>query len=232
MKKKKIKKSVKKIKRKSVSIPKKVEKLIITIEEIKSNKSEEKMENKEPQIETKKGFMTPLKMFGSLLALVVLISVSIVVIGYKTTKKVDKVVAKVEMKFPIEMFGEVHPSPYDVCKGDNLWDLSKKFYGENVDWAVIFFQNINLIMFPDLIFISDKIYIPAPEVILKTTNKNEILGLMYFDLYRRYKNCGSKWEKQKEGMMYMSRKLNPSNFNNMLTNEEVKNDWNKIVNGK
>jgi len=50
---------------------------------------------------------------------------------------------------------------YTVEKGDTLWGIASKFYGNGSKYKLIFEENKEVIKDPDLIFIGQKIRIPA-----------------------------------------------------------------------
>ena len=49
---------------------------------------------------------------------------------------------------------------YEIVKGDSLWKIAKKFYGNGNDYPKIFEANKEVIKDPDLIFADQKIRIP------------------------------------------------------------------------
>lgn len=49
---------------------------------------------------------------------------------------------------------------YSVVKGDNLWNISKKYYGKGSDWPKIADANKNLIKNPNLIYPGWNLLIP------------------------------------------------------------------------
>jgi nucleoid-associated protein YgaU len=50
---------------------------------------------------------------------------------------------------------------YSVVKGDNLWDLAVKYYGDGLRYADIFSANASLIHDPNLIYIGQIFVVPA-----------------------------------------------------------------------
>ena len=50
---------------------------------------------------------------------------------------------------------------YTVVKGDNLWDLAVKYYGDGLRYADIFSANASQIRDPNLIFIGQIFVVPA-----------------------------------------------------------------------
>ena len=49
---------------------------------------------------------------------------------------------------------------YEIQKGDTLWGLAEKFYGNGTQHTRIFEENKEVIKDPDLIFVGQKIRIP------------------------------------------------------------------------
>ncbi|MEE9310097.1 MAG: peptidoglycan-binding protein LysM [Cocleimonas sp.] len=49
---------------------------------------------------------------------------------------------------------------YEIAKGDSLWKIAKKFYGNGNDYPKIFEANKEVIKDPDLIYPGQKIRIP------------------------------------------------------------------------
>jgi len=49
---------------------------------------------------------------------------------------------------------------YVIQKGDTLWGLAEKFYGNGAEYTRIFEENREVIKDPDLIFVGQKIRIP------------------------------------------------------------------------
>lgn len=52
---------------------------------------------------------------------------------------------------------------YTVAKGDSLWKIAKKFYGNGSKYTGIFEENREVIKDPDLIFPGQKIRIPMDQ---------------------------------------------------------------------
>ncbi len=50
---------------------------------------------------------------------------------------------------------------YEIEKGDSLWKVAEKFYGDGSKYKMIFEENREVIKDPDLIFPGQKIRIPA-----------------------------------------------------------------------
>ena len=50
---------------------------------------------------------------------------------------------------------------YTVVKGDSLWNIAKNTYGSGVKWTVIYEANKDIIKDPNLIYVGQKLVIPA-----------------------------------------------------------------------
>jgi nucleoid-associated protein YgaU len=50
---------------------------------------------------------------------------------------------------------------YEVVKGDSLWKIADKFYGDGSKYKQILAENLQVIKDPDLIFPGQKIRIPS-----------------------------------------------------------------------
>jgi len=79
----------------------------------------------------------------------------------KKTEKIEPVKKAVEKKAveTIKTAGKI----YIVKPGDQLTDISKKFYGRFIDWKRIFEANRDIIKDPKLIFPGQKLVIPDSE---------------------------------------------------------------------
>lgn len=56
---------------------------------------------------------------------------------------------------------EAESQYYEIVKGDNLWKIAEKYYGDGNKYKMIFEENREVIKDPDLIFPGQKIRIPA-----------------------------------------------------------------------
>ncbi len=52
---------------------------------------------------------------------------------------------------------------YEIQKGDSLWKIADKFYGNGSKYTIILEENLQVIKDPDLIFPGQKIRIPASD---------------------------------------------------------------------
>ena len=50
-----------------------------------------------------------------------------------------------------------------VVKGDNLWDLAIKFYGDGLRYSDIFWANAKMIKNPNLIYIGQVFVVPQQQ---------------------------------------------------------------------
>lgn len=55
---------------------------------------------------------------------------------------------------------EIEVQYYEIMKGDSLWKIAKKFYGDGNKYKKILEENLQVIKDPDLIFPGQKIRIP------------------------------------------------------------------------
>ena len=86
---------------------------------------------------------------------------------------------------------------YKVQKGDNLSQISEKFYGTQENWPVL--ANINNIQNPDLIFADASIKIPPKQEV--ETLKPQVLATKYqvqagdtlFGIAQKVYGDGDKW---------------------------------------
>lgn len=65
-----------------------------------------------------------------------------------------------DVEVPPAAAAEPQVDYYTIAKGDNLWAISKKFYGAGGKYTRIFEENREVIKDPDLIFPGQKIRIP------------------------------------------------------------------------
>lgn len=50
---------------------------------------------------------------------------------------------------------------YQVRRGDTLWGISRRMYGDGSDWTYIYGANYGRVYNPNLIYAGQWLYIPA-----------------------------------------------------------------------
>ena len=75
--------------------------------------------------------------------------------------KVDKKKKKAKKKKTRKKDGSPKTKTYTVVKGDCLWNIAKKFYGDGSKWTKIYNANKSKIKNPNLIYPGQKLTIPA-----------------------------------------------------------------------
>lgn len=75
--------------------------------------------------------------------------------------KVDKKKKKAKKKKTRKKDGSPKAKTYTVVKGDCLWNIAKKFYGDGSKWTKIYNANKSKIKNPNLIYPGQKLTIPA-----------------------------------------------------------------------
>lgn len=107
-----------------------------------------------------------------------------------TIKKVESSTTNNIIK-KVDKVNKVNKDEYTVIRGDTLYSIAKRFYGNSDLWPEIYAKNINKIDNPDLIFPGQIFTIPTLPSGYKTWVV--LSGDTLYDIARRFYGDSSKW---------------------------------------
>jgi len=93
-------------------------------------------------------------------------------IGLRTRPEVEevievpKVAVPIEVPAPIEVPEEELITTYTVVRGDTLWDIAERIYGDPLKWRLIFEANRDILRSPEDLRPGQKLVIPGQELVI------------------------------------------------------------------
>ncbi len=132
-------------------------------------------------------------------------------------KKLPWVCAGLVIVFFLQAFAEELKEVYRVVKGDTLWGISGRFYGDPYRWLDLWHNNPHVAN-PDLIYPGDCLIIRGAQVPenVYVVQKGDTLGSIAAKVYGDVSRWRELWEKNKGGR-------------NLLKNPNLIYPWDRLV---